>query len=679
MRAPPLPLFPGRFSGFLVRAGLVFALAWPGVARGQEALPSFDGRTFRPSVDPRASLVLEPTGTQGAWQWNVGASLAYANMPFVLRGADGSAAYRPVRNQLGLDLVGGLGLGSRASLGLSLPTLLYQEGSDDLPPTVSTNRSVPTSALGDLGLHGKVAVRDNRDGGVGLASLAVLTLPTGSRESFAGEGAATVQARLLASYSFVVAELQGSVGFKARTERRTWPEGRVGGVTFGDEIPWSVSLGFQPSLLKIDQANRQRWEVSLHGSLPAGPVAPFSTGDTSSIPLSPVMLALSDRVELGHYRDVYLVGGIDLGLNSAVGVPAFRAIAQLGWAPRSHDEDHDGVPDDLDQCPQIPEDRDGFEDSDGCPEIDDDDDGVVDKEDACPRVPGLPGKDPRRNGCPAADKDRDGVPDDVDACPELRGLASDDPRRSGCPVLDGDGDGIADHLDRCPTQAEDRDDFEDEDGCPDIDDDHDGVLDAKDMCPRVPGIAKANASRSGCPFVDKDSDTYDDDDEKCPDAPETFNGVEDEDGCPDVGGKALVVVDARTPSLRLGAPIAFAGTPLTPEIDPASLPTIRAIAVELIKHPSWTLTVGVKPGRGDGALESATVRTSVIRDAIERQVRREGVVESASWDAVKGRPSADPQVGFLVLDHSAKGPAPLAPGGPKTPPKRPSTPTPKKS
>ena len=32
------------------------------------------------------------------------------------------------------------------------------------------------------------------------------------------------------------------------------------------------------------------------------------------------------------------------------------------------DFDEDGVPDDTDQCPDQPEDLDGFEDEDGCPE-----------------------------------------------------------------------------------------------------------------------------------------------------------------------------------------------------------------------------------------------------------------------------------------------------------------------
>jgi hypothetical protein len=60
------------------------------------------------------------------------------------------------------------------------------------------------------------------------------------------------------------------------------------------------------------------------------------------------------------------------------------------------DRDHDGIPDDVDKCPDQPEDKDGFQDSDGCPDPDNDGDGILDKDDQCPDVPGVPEK----HGCP---------------------------------------------------------------------------------------------------------------------------------------------------------------------------------------------------------------------------------------------------------------------------------------
>ena len=42
-------------------------------------------------------------------------------------------------------------------------------------------------------------------------------------------------------------------------------------------------------------------------------------------------------------------------------------------ASSTADRDHDGIPDAVDLCPDEPEDLDGFEDSDGCPDPDCDD------------------------------------------------------------------------------------------------------------------------------------------------------------------------------------------------------------------------------------------------------------------------------------------------------------------
>ena len=81
------------------------------------------------------------------------------------------------------------------------------------------------------------------------------------------------------------------------------------------------------------------------------------------------------------------------------------------------DGDGDGIPDDVDACPADPEDLDGFQDEDGCPDLDNDGDGVPDTIDACPDQA----------------EDLDGFEDD-DGCPE------DGPGTPGtCPDFDGDG------------------------------------------------------------------------------------------------------------------------------------------------------------------------------------------------------------------------------------------------
>jgi OmpA-OmpF porin, OOP family len=99
----------------------------------------------------------------------------------------------------------------------------------------------------------------------------------------------------------------------------------------------------------------------------------------------------------------------------------------------SKDIDGDGIPDDRDQCPDMPEDKDGFQDEDGCPDFDNDNDGIYDAQDKCPNEP----------------EDFDGFED-----------------QDGCLDIDNDHDGISDKLDKCPNTPEDIDGYMDEDGCP---------------------------------------------------------------------------------------------------------------------------------------------------------------------------------------------------------------------
>ena len=135
--------------------------------------------------------------------------------------------------------------------------------------------------------------------------------------------------------------------------------------------------------------------------------------------------------------------------------------------PTPTDRDGDGYVDEKDQCPDDPEDFDGFEDEDGCPDLDNDGDGVSDINDGCPDVAeDLDGFEDA-DGCPDLDNDADGLLDRNDSCPDqaedLDGYQDDD----GCPDLDNDGDSIPDLIDECPNEAEDYDGDKDEDGCPD--------------------------------------------------------------------------------------------------------------------------------------------------------------------------------------------------------------------
>ncbi|MDR3627741.1 MAG: OmpA family protein [Ignavibacteriaceae bacterium] len=153
---------------------------------------------------------------------------------------------------------------------------------------------------------------------------------------------------------------------------------------------------------------------------------------------------------------------------------------------RTVDSDGDGVPDNIDKCPNTPH---GVKVDDfGCP-LDADGDGVPDYLDKCPNTPA--GVKVDVNGCPL-DSDEDGVPDYLDKCPNTPvGVKVDE---SGCP-LDADGDGVPDYLDKCPNTPTGV--KVDAVGCP-LDSDGDGVPDYLDKCPNTPAGVKVDAS--GCPI-----------------------------------------------------------------------------------------------------------------------------------------------------------------------------------
>jgi hypothetical protein len=105
-------------------------------------------------------------------------------------------------------------------------------------------------------------------------------------------------------------------------------------------------------------------------------------------------------------------------------------------AAANADPDKDLVLGEADRCPTETEDRDGFQDDDGCIDPDNDGDGFADNADACPDLKGVkfPQK-PEDDGCP--DGDSDGIPDGKDACPAQAGAPNDDPQKHGCVAPQG--------------------------------------------------------------------------------------------------------------------------------------------------------------------------------------------------------------------------------------------------
>ena len=212
-----------------------------------------------------------------------------------------------------------------------------------------------------------------------------------------------------------------------------------------------------------------------------------------------------------------------------------RAPGQIATAakPTAGDRDGDGYDDDVDSCPDDPEDFDAFEDEDGCPDKDNDGDGI---EDASTLEDGVWVNLDQKDGvdCRNDPEDPDGFEDE-----------------DGCPDPDNDGDGILDGDDQCPNDPEDFDQFEDEDGCPDPDNDGDGILDVDDQCPNDP---------------------------------EDFDGDQDEDGCPDLAVK----VDPC--AIKLDDKVYFEFN--KSKVDPKSFKLLDDVVTALKSNPDITIEIG---------------------------------------------------------------------------------------
>ncbi len=585
------------------RAMAVATLAGATLTLPAGAQPSLDVRYLRPPADPRGGIVQEPTTTVGHGAAALGLLLAYSHHPVVLE-VDGEVEAAPVRYQLTADALFTLGIGDRTAAWLRVPAVAAERG-DDLSDLVPGAQPLPTTALGDVAAGAKTRLLAGIDRGrPGVAATVELTAPTGDERSFVGEGAPTVIVHGLMERTGGAWTWRGLLGPRLRLETS-----EMLGTALGHELDWALGTAVRPAAWGIDR--RRRWELhaDVHGAVA---LTPELFGDRRS----PALASFAARLRV---TDVSLLGGLEAPLDAALGVPRVRGVLALTWAPRFYDTDADGVVDDRDRCVDTPEDQDGFADDDGCPDPDDDRDGVPDERDGCRGIAEDRDGFADDDGCPDPDNDHDGIPDGADACPNERGAATE----RGCPLLDADGDGIPDDRDWCPARAEDRDGFQDDDGCPDLDDDGDGIPDVEDACPREPGTHRAGPERFGCPAVDRDGDTFDDGEDACPGAAEDFDGHDDDDGCPEVEaapqdprGAPLVVLEPATPPARVRwqRPPRFRRANGALEIEPPSLPMVRALAQLLNEHLTWTAVVSGRPADGgadDGGTEAETLAATL--------------------------------------------------------------------
>ena len=473
-QAPSQPASLTRQRGSHVAAWLVGAALFASAERaeaqsckprgGLSTCVDSDNLWVAPGGGPFFSVA--PTLTAPPGRASFGLVLSYLSGPVAFAVSSPSSAGTTIHaldNVIDASFLGSLGISDRLELTLAAPITLYQGGAG-LGAVTGTKDELVRSAVRDLRFGGAFAlVKRSRVGelrGPALTLRLDLAAPTSSPGAFAGGATMTAAPSLTFDQRFSKLTLAAQAGARIRGESR------LANAVIGSQI--YASLGASYAVIPDGLLSVSGEAFALVTLAQQGPrVVGSDAGTSHALVPAEWIASVTTTPFLAGDLGFTLGGGGPLPLSpEALTTPRFRFDLGLRYAPTGHDRDGDGILDRDDKCPDVAEDKDGFQDEDGCPDPDNDGDGIPDVKDKCPNGP----------------EDFDGFRDD-----------------DGCPDPDNDLDGIPDAQDQCPNVPEDKDGFEDEDGCPEPDNDHDGILDRADKCPNVAETIDGNQDEDGCP------------------------------------------------------------------------------------------------------------------------------------------------------------------------------------
>jgi len=255
---------------------------------------------------------------------------------------------------------------------------------------------------------------------IDVAVVPELRFPTGKADSFLGGRGLIFAPRVNLEKAFGAVRLLLDLGVRYRSTARYLQLIVENELTGGGAVIWTLPTG------KVFQRPELIAETSFSTPL-AAPFAPNVSG-SNAYSTTPWEFLVGARTLFSKHLGAELAVGRGFsGGDAGYGREAFRMLAsfRIEFEPEPppvpiRDRDHDGVPDEIDKCPDEPGDG-----PDGCPDLDWDKDGIPNVDDRCPREPGTRELD----GCP--DRDGDGIPDPEDKCPDEPGPAEND----GCPVV----------------------------------------------------------------------------------------------------------------------------------------------------------------------------------------------------------------------------------------------------
>ncbi len=355
---------------------LLAAAVSPRTARAQ-VVRGFEGERLAPAAGAAGGVFVERPIVPFHLGFGLGLFLHFADDAVVVR-QNSTVIGVPLDGAVSTDLLASIGLFDRLELALALPLRLYYKGDDSAAPLIAS------AGIGDLRFVPKVSIARGGDEALGwvLGAALPVTFPTGNDLALRGSSGVTVEPRLLFGLYPGRLAIVANAGFLFRRNESYSP---------GDELTFGLAGTYT---LPVSHDN-----VDLHAELSGGWLPSVGGRALLDLPLE----AIGGVILRPHPRwSVYGMGGV--GITNGLAVPDFRVLAGVRYAVGlpskggERDSDSDGIADRQDRCPNDPEDFDGFQDADGCPDPDNDHDGIPDDDDECPDDPEEPGGD--RDGCP---------------------------------------------------------------------------------------------------------------------------------------------------------------------------------------------------------------------------------------------------------------------------------------
>lgn len=387
-------------------ASVLALLSLSSAARAQPS-EGFRIDRMRPPPTSEDGLGVQYARTLGHLVPSAGLVLDYAHAPLIATTTAGERG-EIASNRILAHVTGAIGLLDFLELHVRVP-VVFTAG--DAPIVGGRSFAAPdVVAIGDGALGGSVSFFSEGRRGFSLGLGVEALLPWGTSTSYASDTEFSARGQLLATYSLPQLTISLMVGGLYRPERQ------IVVARSGSELEYAASI-LVPASPDFDVLVEAVGAVGLADAQAHS--TPFET-----------MLGARGRVGSG----VAIEAGVGIGLSQAPGVPDVRAILGVRWTtppPPIGDTDGDGFRDDVDACPTLAEDRDGWDDTDGCIDPDDDADGWMDEDDVCPREPEDRDGYADTDGCPDPDDDGDGLLDADDRCPRAPGLDF----QHGCPQL----------------------------------------------------------------------------------------------------------------------------------------------------------------------------------------------------------------------------------------------------